>query len=289
MKEDKGGSEARREPTTQQLLDQARKRAAERGIQLLPGSDFKLSEAQRKIITQIVDRKASDIQAFLDEIEDIAERYATELIQREGLLSPAELRSTLTSIRTHAVEILKCFSSLGMLDDGYSASGESVRTVFASGDSEDSLSRYFFQRDLFADLVLLVESIDESLAYDAESIDTEIQDLNDAGDFFRTFPRIYGLEILRKHNQRLVPGSGRPKKDAERHLIKQVALAYDAHFGNLPSRSTTSRFVDLIAFLHSAVSPNAAQTDYSRLVKTSLKELESEIGTNPDDSPDFHT
>lgn len=269
----KGGSEVRRDPNTQTLLEQARLFANSQGIRLLPSSCFELSSKNRKELAHRLGRNPNDIKSFLDEVETHASQYATKKSQREGALSPRDLREELLIIQKHAIHILTRLRGLGVLKESYSPSGEDVKTILYLEVKGKSGTTSDFLKGLIGNLVNLVESIDSSTSNDSEAPDKKPSskdlDVSLGRNPFQGF-----IEFLEKESRsRVIPKDGQPTKSIERKMIRDIAIAYERHLGNLPPKAKKSGFTRFIAHLISLTSSDTKTSKCEKLVESVLSDL----------------
>lgn len=271
-KRDQGGSETQNDHTTRGLLEQALRFAHKTGIRLLPGSDFSFTDKDRRTLIDHLNKFSDGIDPFLDTVEELAREYCTHIRQRQGATTPVELKEKLQSIKKHAVGILRNFNSLGVLKDEYSAGGEDTKTLLYFEVKDYTSDSQIFIKRVIGDLTALIQAIDSATSGDIESLESERDRINS-----KRFPvrvaRAFGLSLKKKYRKKATPVRGRPKKEAEVKLIKNIALAHEHHFGELPPKAPEGYFIDFITDLFYLITPESPQSDYGRLVKTALTDL----------------
>ena len=259
--------------TDQELLIQARQYAKRTGIRLLPGGDFQLSSEDRASLARWLEQYPDGVEPFIDEVEELAKQYCTHVRQREGALSPAALRSELAKARDDALKILRTFHGLGIFSTDYSAQSEDANTLlYLECESDSNLSLSLLQESV-GNLVLLIQAIDSAVSGGIESIERELDEIQAGGNRFDRLSRALHLSMQKRYRLRVTPSRGRPSKDAEKKLIRDIALQYEKHFGRRPPTTPEGKFVDFISSLFYCIYQENAQEDYMRLIRGALKDL----------------
>lgn len=256
--------------TDQELLIQARQYAKRTGIRLLPGGDFQFTPENRADLARWLEQYTDGVEPFIDEVEELATQYCTDVRQRDGALSPAALKRELTQIRDDALNVIRSFHGLGIFSTDYSAKSEDAKTLLYLECDDDSLS---LLQETVGNLVLLIQAIDSAVSGDIESIDSELKEIRADGNRFDRLSRALHLSMQKKYRLRATPSRGRPSKEAEKKLIRDIALQYEKHFGRRPPTTPDGKFVDFISSLFYCIYQENAQEDYMRLIRGALKNL----------------
>lgn len=244
----KGGSQRKPSPRENNISRWRRQLPSPppQGIRLLPHKEFKFDEHQRDYLSNVLEKPRPIADAFLDEVESSLSHYLTFRMRQKHASTPAELYYKMARIRGMACSLIEALVEVNLTPGGYTPDGEALNVILNTVDNDGELRRTSTTRSLDTQLREFVHNIDAALDGKLPELEGRLRRSNSAAWTPENICSTWMLTTMRDYHQRIKTSRGAPKEVGLRQAIRQMALAYEAAFGNLPGHSPGTPFFRFI-------------------------------------------